>query len=138
MKSFCENSYFHKNAPSWMFNLVPNTGPSNTTKKELYLEHLFLELLCYIFRFQFRKVLVLEKKLVSKFVLESLLNKVSGLQSVKKNYGSGVFLWVLRKIRDPHYIFCSIAKRCEKNWIQIFFQGSSLHFVSTVKRTMVN
>ena len=40
-----------------MFNLVPNTGPSNTTKKELYLEHLFLELLCYIFRFQFRKVL---------------------------------------------------------------------------------
>ena len=119
MKSFCENSYFRKNAPSWMFNLVPNTGPSNTTKKELYLEHLFLELLCYIFRFQFRKV------------LRSTICK-------KRDYGSGVFLKKKKKIRDPHYIFCSIAKRCEKNWIQIFFQGSSLHFVSTVKRTMVN
>ena len=75
-----------------MFNLLLNTGPSNTKKKELYLEHLFLELLCYIFRFQFRKVLVLEKKLVPKFVLESLLNKVSSLRSVKKDYGSGVFL----------------------------------------------
>lgn len=91
MKPFCENSYFRKNAPSWMFNLLLNTGPSNTKKKELYLEHLFLELLCYIFRFQFRKVLVLEKKLVPKFVLESLLNKVSSLRSVKKETTAPVF-----------------------------------------------
>ena len=125
MKPFCENSYFRKNAPSWMFNLLLNTGPSNTKKKELYLEHLFLELLCYIFCFQFCKVLVLEKKLVPKFALESLLNKVSGLRSVKKETTTPVFSCKFcGKLETLITFFVALQNVAEKIGYRSFFRDS--------------
>ena len=125
MKPFCENSYFRKNAPSWMFNLLLNTGPSNTKKKELYLEHLFLELLCYIFCFQFCKVLVLEKKLVPKFALESLLNKVSGLRSVKKETTGLVFSWKFcGKLETLITFFVALQNVAKKIEYRSFFRDS--------------
>ena len=117
-----------------MFDWVLNTGYSDTTKKELYIEHLFLELLCYIFRFQSLKVFPLKGELVPKFVLESLFNKVLGLQSVtllrktSTQVFSGEFC---KKLKGFITFFVALQSSAKK--LDTTFLGSSPNVVFSIK-----